>query len=52
MLRILTGTGDWAISMGELYPNAEVIGTDLSVSHPSLKFKNIMKLQRTSNHTC
>lgn len=26
------GTGDWAIAIGELYPNAEIIGTDISVS--------------------
>lgn len=30
ILDIATGTGEWAIRMGELYPNCEVIGTDIS----------------------
>ncbi|KAM7211956.1 secondary metabolism regulator LAE1 [Rhypophila decipiens] len=30
ILDIGTGTGIWAVEMGDLYPSAEVIGTDLS----------------------
>jgi len=29
------GTGDWAIAIGELYPNAEIIGTDISAIQPT-----------------
>ena len=37
-LRILdigTGTGIWAIELGDDYPEAEIIGTDLSPTQPS-----------------
>ncbi|KAI5462455.1 S-adenosyl-L-methionine-dependent methyltransferase [Mariannaea sp. PMI_226] len=34
ILDIATGTGDWAIKMGDLFPNAEVIATDLSPIQP------------------
>jgi hypothetical protein len=30
VLDIGTGTGEWAVDMGDLYPNAEIIGVDLS----------------------
>ncbi|KAH8155688.1 uncharacterized protein LAJ45_00698 [Morchella importuna] len=35
ILDVGTGTGIWAIDMGEQYPSAEVIGTDLSPIQPS-----------------
>jgi SAM-dependent methyltransferase len=35
ILDIGTGTGDWAIGIGEAFPDAEVIGTDLSAIQPS-----------------
>lgn len=35
ILDIGTGTGIWAIDVGELYPSAQVIGTDLSPIQPS-----------------
>ncbi|KAH0607954.1 uncharacterized protein H6S33_002006 [Morchella sextelata] len=35
ILDIGTGTGIWAIDIAEKYPNAEVIGTDLSPIQPS-----------------
>ncbi|KAM0540778.1 hypothetical protein ACHAPJ_013509 [Fusarium lateritium] len=35
VLDIGTGTGVWAISVGEEYPNAEIIGNDLSAIQPS-----------------
>lgn len=34
ILDIATGTGTWAIDMGDHYPNATVIGTDLSPIQP------------------
>ncbi|KAI9757428.1 MAG: hypothetical protein M1815_001249, partial [Lichina confinis] len=36
-----TGTGIWAIEMGDAYPSAEVIGTDLSPVQPSLVPPNV-----------
>ena len=35
VLDVGTGTGIWAIEMGDEYPNAEIIGTDLSPTQPS-----------------
>jgi len=35
ILDIGTGTGIWAIDVGDEYPNAEIIGTDLSPTQPS-----------------
>ena len=35
MLDIGTGTGIWAIQMGDQYPESTVIGTDLSPVQPS-----------------
>jgi len=35
VLDVGTGTGLWAIDFGDTYPNAEVIGTDLSPIQPS-----------------
>ncbi|GJN73492.1 hypothetical protein Purlil1_6498 [Purpureocillium lilacinum] len=44
ILDLGTGTGMWAITMGDLYPSAEVIGTDLSPIQsewvpPNVKFE-------------
>ncbi|RDL35374.1 putative Demethylmenaquinone methyltransferase [Venustampulla echinocandica] len=35
ILDIGTGTGDWAMAMGDEYPEAEVIGTDIAKIQPS-----------------
>lgn len=35
ILDIGTGTGDWAIAMGEIYPDCEVVGTDISAIQPT-----------------
>ena len=35
ILDIGTGCGDWAIAMGDLYPEAEVIGTDIAKIQPT-----------------
>ena len=35
VLDVGTGTGIWAIEMGDEYPDAEIIGTDLSPTQPS-----------------
>ena len=35
ILDIGTGTGIWAIDVGDEYPNAEIIGTDISPTQPS-----------------
>ena len=34
VLDVGTGTGLWAIEMGDRFPNAQVTGTDLSPSQP------------------
>lgn len=34
ILDIGTGTGLWAIEMGDRFPNAQIIGTDLSPTQP------------------
>lgn len=31
VLDVGTGPGDWAVEMGQLYPNAEIVATDISV---------------------
>jgi len=36
ILDIGTGTGIWAIDMADKYPNAEVLGIDLSLIQPSM----------------
>ncbi|KAK4226499.1 hypothetical protein QBC38DRAFT_366292 [Podospora fimiseda] len=41
ILDIATGTGLWAIEMGDEYPEAEVIGTDLSPIQPSFVPPNV-----------
>lgn len=41
ILDIGTGTGDWAIGIGEAFPEAEVIGADLSAIQPSAVPPNV-----------
>ena len=36
-----TGTGMWAIEMGDLYPSAKVTGTDLSPTQPTWVPENV-----------
>jgi SAM-dependent methyltransferase len=41
ILDIGTGTGIWAIDMGDKYPSAEVLGNDISPIQPSLVPPNV-----------
>ncbi|KAF1976984.1 putative Trans-aconitate 2-methyltransferase [Bimuria novae-zelandiae CBS 107.79] len=41
ILDIGTGTGTWAMEMGTEFPDAEVIGTDLSPSQPEWVLNNV-----------
>ncbi|KAL2115787.1 hypothetical protein VTJ04DRAFT_10042 [Mycothermus thermophilus] len=41
VLDIATGTGTWAIEMGDRYPEAEIIGTDLSPIQPTFVPPNV-----------
>jgi len=41
ILDVGAGTGLWCISMGDLYPMAEVIGVDISPSMPTLVPTNV-----------
>ncbi|RPA81281.1 S-adenosyl-L-methionine-dependent methyltransferase [Ascobolus immersus RN42] len=41
VLDLGTGTGCWAIDMGDLYPDAEIIGTDLSPIQPHFVPPNV-----------
>ncbi|OCK77679.1 S-adenosyl-L-methionine-dependent methyltransferase [Lepidopterella palustris CBS 459.81] len=41
ILDVGTGTGIWAIDMGDKYPSAEVLGNDLSPIQPSLVPPNV-----------
>ncbi|KAI9804639.1 MAG: hypothetical protein M1833_006714 [Piccolia ochrophora] len=41
ILDIGTGTGIWAIDAGDEYPSAEIIGTDLSATQPSVHPPNV-----------
>jgi len=41
ILDIGTGTGDWVIGIGEAFPQAEVIGNDLSAIQPSAVPPNV-----------
>jgi SAM-dependent methyltransferase len=41
MLDLGTGTGIWAIDMGDKYPSAEIIGNDISPIQPSLVPPNV-----------
>ena len=41
ILDVGTGTGIWAIDIGDLYPEAEVIGTDLSPIQPQWVPNNV-----------
>ena len=35
ILDVGTGTGDWAMAMGDEYPEAEIVGTDIAKIQPS-----------------
>jgi methylase of polypeptide subunit release factors len=41
VLDLATGTGTWAIEFGDKYPEAEVIGTDLSPIQPAFVPPNV-----------
>jgi metalloendopeptidase OMA1, mitochondrial len=41
VLDIATGTGLWAIEMGDQYPESEIIGTDLSPIQPPFVPPNV-----------
>lgn len=41
ILDIGTGTGIWCIEMGDLYPDAEVIGNDFSPVQPNMVPRNV-----------
>ncbi|KAL2264836.1 hypothetical protein VTJ83DRAFT_7346 [Remersonia thermophila] len=41
VLDIATGTGTWAIEMGDQYPEAEIVGTDLSPIQPGYVPPNV-----------
>lgn len=41
VLDIATGTGTWAIEMGDQYPEAQIIGTDLSPIQPPFVPPNV-----------
>ncbi len=41
ILDIGTGTGEWAIGMGELYPSTEVVGVDISAIQPTAVPHNV-----------
>ncbi|KAI9829801.1 MAG: hypothetical protein M1826_005378 [Phylliscum demangeonii] len=41
ILDLGTGTGIWAIEMGDLYPSAEIIGNDLSPIQPGMVPPNV-----------
>lgn len=42
ILDIGTGPGDWAVAMGEQYPNAEIIATDISACQPTQVPPNVV----------
>ncbi|KAI5864426.1 S-adenosyl-L-methionine-dependent methyltransferase [Durotheca rogersii] len=44
ILDVGTGTGIWAIEMGDMYPNAEVLGVDLSPIQPLWVPENVQFL--------
>jgi ubiquinone/menaquinone biosynthesis C-methylase UbiE len=41
VLDIATGTGRWAIEMGDEYPESQIVGTDLSPIQPSYVPPNV-----------
>ena len=51
VLDIGTGTGIWAIQMGDRYPESTVIGTDLSPVQPSwYEYPSLVEEQRERSH--
>lgn len=36
-----TGVGDWAIEMGDLFPDSQVLGNDLSPIQPDMVPPNV-----------
>lgn len=41
ILDIGTGTGIWAIEMGDEFPDAQIIGTDLAPTQPTWYFQSL-----------
>lgn len=41
ILDVGTGTGEWAIGMGEVYPNCDVVGVDISAIQPTAVPHNV-----------
>jgi ubiquinone/menaquinone biosynthesis C-methylase UbiE len=46
ILDIATGVGDWAIQMGDLFPDSTVIGTDLSPIQPNDASERLLLCRR------
>jgi SAM-dependent methyltransferase len=51
ILDIGTGTGIWAIEMGDLFPDAEVTGTDLSPTQPPFVPPNVQFVIEDASET-
>jgi ubiquinone/menaquinone biosynthesis C-methylase UbiE len=51
VLDVGTGTGIWAIEFAEQYPNASVVGTDLSATQPTWVPPNVRFEIDDANHT-
>jgi len=49
MLDIATGTGTWAVEMGDDFPDTQVVGTDLSPIQPSVVPPNVMFIVEDSS---
>lgn len=41
ILDIATGVGDWAVEMGDMFPQSRVVGTDLSPIQPAMVPPNV-----------